>query len=50
MLFDLIKDKDERINPTKTLDTEKYFKSLIIWKKNYKELHLRERPRFKRQT
>lgn len=33
MLFDLIKDKGERINPTKTLDTEKYFESLIIWKK-----------------
>ena len=25
VLFDLIKTKDERIDPTKTLDSEKYF-------------------------
>ena len=48
VLFDLIKTKDERIDPTKTLDSEKYFESLILWKKKNEYWHLRERPLFKR--
>ena len=35
VMFDLIKTKDERIDPTRTLDSEKYFESLILLKKKY---------------
>ena len=48
VMFDLIKTKDERIDPTKTLDSEKYFESLILWKKKYEHWHLQERPVLKR--
>ena len=48
ILFDLIKTKDEGIDPTKILDSEKYFESLILWKKKYEYWYLRERPMFKR--
>ena len=48
VLFDLIKTKDERIDPTRTLDSEKYFESLILWKKKNEYWHLRESLLFKR--
>ena len=35
VMFDLIKTEDERVDPKKTLDSEKYVESLILWKKKY---------------
>ena len=48
VMFERIKAKDGRIDPTKGLDCEKYFELLIIWKKNFEQWHVQERPKFKR--